>query len=60
VARGNASKDFSPFLGPKDMKRNLDIMKSKLMVGFDPLQCYLVDLEASSVDRFLSPEQIFF
>lgn len=52
VARGNASKDFSPFLGPKDMKRNLDTMKSKLMVDFDPLQCYLVDLEGGFPNTF--------
>lgn len=47
VARGNASKNFSPFLRPKDVKGSLDVLKKKLMVDFDPLQCYLLDLQVS-------------
>ncbi|KAK9285428.1 hypothetical protein L1049_024621 [Liquidambar formosana] len=45
VARGNASKDFHPFVLPRDMKRSLKELKDKLMVDFDPLRCFVVDLE---------------
>lgn len=47
VACGNSSKDFSPILRPKDVKGSLDVRKTKLMVDFDPLRCYLVDLQVS-------------
>ncbi|KAH9614552.1 hypothetical protein KSS87_003366 [Heliosperma pusillum] len=50
VARGNASKEFSPILRPKDMKGRLDILKTKLMVDFDPLKCYIVDLQGGFPD----------
>ncbi|XP_074312667.1 uncharacterized protein LOC141648101 isoform X2 [Silene latifolia] len=50
VARGNASKEFSPIFRPKDMKGRLDILKTKLMVDFDPLKCYVVDLQGGFPD----------
>ncbi|GMH24573.1 hypothetical protein Nepgr_026416 [Nepenthes gracilis] len=45
VARGNASKAFHPFLVAREMKGGSDELKKKLMVDFDPLRCYLSDLE---------------
>lgn len=47
VIRGNASKAFQPFLLPEDMKGSLEEQKSKLMVGFDPLKCFVTEIEAS-------------
>lgn len=47
VIRGNASKAFQPFLLPEDVKGNLEEQKSKLMVGFDPLKCFVTEIEAS-------------
>ncbi|KMT09405.1 hypothetical protein BVRB_6g128810 isoform B [Beta vulgaris subsp. vulgaris] len=52
VACGNSSKDFSPILRPKDVKGSLDVWKTKLMVDFDPLQCYLVDLQGGFPNAF--------
>ncbi|KAG8383986.1 hypothetical protein BUALT_Bualt04G0070800 [Buddleja alternifolia] len=48
VIRGNASKTFHPFLLPGDMKENLEVLKNKLMVNFDPLRYFVTDIEASS------------
>ncbi|KAH6800552.1 nucleolar protein [Perilla frutescens var. hirtella] len=45
VIRGNASKAFQPFLLPEDMKRSSEELKNKLMVGFDPLKCYVTEIE---------------
>ncbi|GAB4846824.1 hypothetical protein Ancab_025831 [Ancistrocladus abbreviatus] len=52
VAQGNASKDFHPYLVPRDMKTNLDDLKKKLMVDFDPLRCYIIDLESEFPNLF--------
>ncbi|KAL9245871.1 hypothetical protein vseg_019471 [Gypsophila vaccaria] len=52
VARGNASNEFSPSLRAKDLKGRLDKLKTKLMVDFDPLQCYIVDLKGGFSDTF--------
>lgn len=52
VARGNASRDFSPFLGTKDLKGSSGKLKTRLMVDFDPLHCYLVDLEGGFPNTF--------
>ncbi|KAF5958281.1 hypothetical protein HYC85_005506 [Camellia sinensis] len=46
VVRGNASKVFHPFMLPRDMKGSLEELKHKLMVNFDPLRCFVGDLEA--------------
>lgn len=45
VARGNASKGFQPFMLPGDLRGSLDKLKNKLLVDFDPLRCYIADLE---------------
>ncbi|WCJ24913.1 Nucleolar protein 6 [Euphorbia peplus] len=47
VARGSPSKAFHPFILPGDMKKSsLDELKNKLMVNFDPLRCYIGDVQA--------------
>lgn len=53
VIRGNASKAFQPFLLPEDMKKNLDELKKKLMVGFDPQRYLISEIEASNKVNFL-------
>ncbi|CAK7339575.1 unnamed protein product [Dovyalis caffra] len=45
VAHGNASKAFQPFMLPRDLRGSLDELKNKLLVDFDPLRCYIADLE---------------
>ncbi|KAH9791206.1 hypothetical protein KPL71_003659 [Citrus sinensis] len=45
VARVNASKAFGPFLLLEDMKGSLEEVKNKMMVDFDPLRCFVGDLE---------------
>ncbi|KAB5547640.1 hypothetical protein DKX38_011046 [Salix brachista] len=52
VAHGNASKDFQPFMLPGDLRGSLDKMKNKLLVDFDPLRCYIADLQASVLKCF--------
>ncbi|KAL8137849.1 hypothetical protein V2J09_003850 [Rumex salicifolius] len=52
IARGAPSKDFSPFLVLNNTKGNFLELKSKLMVDFDPLKCYLADLEREFGDEF--------
>ncbi|KAI8566766.1 hypothetical protein RHMOL_Rhmol02G0067400 [Rhododendron molle] len=47
VVRGKPSKKFHPFLLPGDMKGSLEELKRKLMVNFDPLRCFVGDVEAS-------------
>ena len=47
MAQGNASKVFQPFMGPGDFKGSSKELKNKLLVNFDPLRCFLGDLEAS-------------
>ena len=47
MAQGNASKVFQPFMSPGDFKGSLEVLKNKLLVNFDPLRCFVGDLEAS-------------
>lgn len=49
VVRGKPSKKFHPFLLPGDMKGSLEELKHKLMVNFDPLRCFVGDVEASII-----------
>ncbi|KAF7151525.1 hypothetical protein RHSIM_Rhsim02G0060300 [Rhododendron simsii] len=49
VVRGKPSKKFHPFLLPGDMKGSLEELKHKLMVNFDPLRCFVGDIEASII-----------
>lgn len=48
VARGNPSKLFHPFLLPGDLKGNSKGLRNKLLVDFDPLKCFVGDLEEFS------------
>ncbi|XP_021848982.2 uncharacterized protein [Spinacia oleracea] len=52
VARGNPSNYFSPIFRPKDVKGGLDVIKTKIMVDFDPLQCYLMDIQGGFPNSF--------
>ncbi|CAM8912250.1 unnamed protein product [Rhodiola kirilowii] len=53
VVHGNPSKSFNPFLMPEDLKgRTLEDLKRKLLVDFDPLKCFLADLEKNFPDAF--------
>ncbi|XP_031399532.1 nucleolar protein 6 isoform X2 [Punica granatum] len=52
VAQGNASKAFHPFLQPLDLKGSLEEIKNQVMVDFDPLRCFLRDLERDFHDMF--------
>ncbi|GMI78326.1 hypothetical protein like AT1G63810 [Hibiscus trionum] len=51
VAHGSASSSFHPFLLPADMKGSLEQLKTKLMVNFDPLRCFVGDVEAKFSNR---------
>ncbi|PPS17856.1 hypothetical protein GOBAR_AA02726 [Gossypium barbadense] len=52
VAHGNASTCFHPFLLPSDMKgSSLEQLKAKLMVNFDPLRCFVGDVEKGFSNR---------
>lgn len=50
VTRGNASNGFHPFLGPDELKGSLQDVRNKIMVDFDPLQCFLRDVQASYLE----------
>lgn len=53
VACGNASKIFNPYLSLKDFNgRSVEEMKSRLMVDFDPLRCYIADIQNEFPDMF--------
>ncbi|XP_058203869.1 uncharacterized protein LOC131318082 [Rhododendron vialii] len=52
VVRGKPSKKFHPFLLPGDMKGSLEELKHKLMVNFDPLRCFVGDIEAKFPNKF--------
>lgn len=45
VARGKASKSFHPFMLPGDLKGSSKEVKNKLLVDFNPLGCFVGDLE---------------
>lgn len=47
MARGNASKVFHPFLLPGDLNGNSEDLRNKLLVNFDPMRCFVGDVEAS-------------
>lgn len=50
VVRGHASKIFHPFFSPRDFKVNSGELKSKLMVNFDPVRCFIADIEKGFPD----------
>uniref|UniRef100_A0A2P2LWG1 Nucleolar RNA-associated family protein n=1 Tax=Rhizophora mucronata TaxID=61149 RepID=A0A2P2LWG1_RHIMU len=45
VANGKASKAFRPFMLPEDLRGSSEELKKGLLVDFDPLRCYIEDLE---------------
>ncbi|CAN1190623.1 Nucleolar protein 6 [Linum perenne] len=47
IVHGNATKSFAPFFTAEDFKGNLQQLKDKLLVDFNPLRCYVTDLKAS-------------
>ncbi|KAI3726492.1 hypothetical protein L1987_66289 [Smallanthus sonchifolius] len=49
VAQGNASKTFQPFLLSKGSTKDL---QDELYINFDPLKCYVKDLESSFPNKF--------
>ncbi|OVA07033.1 Nrap protein [Macleaya cordata] len=48
VAEGKASKEFHPFMS----RGSLEEMKKKLMVNFDPLNCFVKDLKEEFPNTF--------
>ncbi|XP_022152358.1 nucleolar protein 6 [Momordica charantia] len=52
VAKGDPSKIFSPFLLPRNLKPNSEDIKNKLLVNFDPLRCYIADLQKEFSSTF--------
>ena len=51
VAKGNPTKIFTPFLSPRNLKASSENIKDRLLVNFDPLRCYIEDLQASKVTQ---------
>ncbi|GLT39138.1 hypothetical protein SLA2020_133450 [Shorea laevis] len=45
VAHGKSSNAFRPFMLPGDMKGGLEALKAKLLVNFNPLMCFVGDVE---------------
>ncbi|OIT32009.1 PREDICTED: nucleolar protein 6 [Nicotiana attenuata] len=50
VVRGHATKIFHPFFLPGDFKVNSGELKSKLMVNFDPIRCFITDIQRGFPD----------
>ncbi|CAN1814119.1 Nucleolar protein 6, partial [Linum perenne] len=48
IVHGNATKSFAPFFTAEDFKGNLQQLKDKLLVDFNPLRCYVTDLKEFS------------
>ncbi|KAF6136292.1 hypothetical protein GIB67_042777 [Kingdonia uniflora] len=52
IAQGDSSKEFHPCILSGDKCRGSEEMKNKLMVGFDPLRCFLEDLKREFPNKF--------
>ncbi|KAF3447128.1 hypothetical protein FNV43_RR12308 [Rhamnella rubrinervis] len=52
VAQGDANKVFHPFLLPGDLKQSSEELRNKLMIDFDPLRCYVGDIEKEYSNTF--------
>ncbi len=52
MAHGNPSNAFCPFMSRGDMEGSLEELKRKVMVNFDPLRCFVGDVEASIVESY--------
>lgn len=49
MACGNASKIFHPYILVGDLKGSSEELRNKLLVDFDPLKCFVGNLEVSNV-----------
>lgn len=47
MVRGNPSKIYQPFTLLGGMKGTKEELKDKLLIDFDPMKCFIKDLEAS-------------
>lgn len=52
VAHGKSSNAFRPFMLPGDTKGGLEAVKSKLLVNFDPLTCFVGDVQKAFSGSF--------
>lgn len=55
VARGRPSKSFNPFVLPRDrkhIKTNIQELQKNLMVDFDPVRCFINEIEREFPDMF--------
>lgn len=52
VVRGNASKIFQPFMLLGDVKGVKEEPEDKLLIDFDPLRCFIKDLESGFPNTF--------
>ncbi|KAF4390253.1 hypothetical protein F8388_019908, partial [Cannabis sativa] len=50
VARGSPSKIFHPFLLHEELKGSAEELRNKLLVDFDPLKCFLGDIEKRGLE----------
>ncbi|CAN4080066.1 unnamed protein product [Withania somnifera] len=50
VVRGHATKIFHPSFSPGDFKVKSGELRSKLMVNFDPIRCFIADIERGFPD----------
>lgn len=52
VLHGKPTKIFHPFIVPADLRGRSEELKSKLMVNFDPLRCFISEIEREFPDTF--------
>ncbi|CAH9146997.1 unnamed protein product [Cuscuta epithymum] len=52
VVRGKPTKIFDPFFHPTNLRGSYKELKSKLMVNFDPLKCFITEIERELPDTF--------
>ncbi|CAI9114714.1 OLC1v1015496C1 [Oldenlandia corymbosa var. corymbosa] len=55
IAQGQSSKFFYPFILPaegKNIKQSLEELKTKVMVDFDPVRCFINDMERDFPETF--------
>ncbi|KAK2981597.1 hypothetical protein RJ640_011127 [Escallonia rubra] len=52
VVRGNASKTFSPFMSCGNTKGSLEELKDRLLVDYEPLRCFIEELEKEFPNMF--------
>ncbi|XP_038701272.1 nucleolar protein 6 isoform X2 [Tripterygium wilfordii] len=52
LARGNVCKNFHPFILAQDLKGSYKELQNQLLVNFDPLRCFIGDLEKEFPNTF--------